>query len=256
MKILTGHQHGKVWCDAFEAGADDHGDLLLCWGWRWQREIKTHIANGGRVCVLECGYLGDNLEWASASMGGRFKGHGMFPKAQDRGARFDKFFDLKPWSHSDGFTLILGQMPDHISLARVNGDLAEWYEAAAQMPDAVFRPHPRAPGTAYPPGTRTIIGRREIGYSLARSLAGARVAVTFNSNAGVDAVLAGVPTIATDPGSMAWPVAAHSLSAPLVRPNRAKWAARLAWCQWTMDEMKSGAAWDALKTAEHWAARP
>jgi len=246
---LHHHEHGRRWCDAFIAGAKRHGleekqfpDLLVTWGVRQQESIAAQIARGGDVCVLECGYLGDRLKNTSVSFGGELNGRARFPQAQDNGERFAKDFAFAPWSHRDGFTLILGQVPGDMSLAPVNGDLTEWCEQAAQMPGAVFRPHPKAPDTPCPSGAHPI-GKG----TLAQCLAEARVAVTFNSNAGVDAVLAGVPTIATDCGSMAWPVTSHDFGAPLVRPNRAKWAARLAWCQWTIDEMASGYAWEFLK---------
>jgi hypothetical protein len=75
-------------------------------------------------------------------------------------------------------------------------------------------------------------------------MAGAGLVVTFNSNTGVDAALFGRPVIAMDEGSMAWPVAGHQVT-EIVMPDRSAWAARLAWCQWTMDEMRSGACQEA-----------
>lgn len=252
------HAHGRRYCDAFISGAKRHGliqkpfaDLIVVWGVRQQKNITAQIARGGEVCILECGYLGNRLERASVSFGGELNGRARFPQLQDSGERFAKNFTLEPWSHRDGYALIMGQVPGDMSLEPVNGDLTAWYELAAQMPNAVFRPHPKVPDTHCPPGAQLI------GGTLGECLAGARVAVTFNSNSGVEAILAGVPTIATDPGSMAWPVASHGFNEMLARPCRDTWAARLAWCQWTVDEMASGAAWEALKTVEaYWSARP
>ncbi len=245
---LHHHIHGARWCDAFIAGAKRHGlvekqfpDLLVTWGIRQQENIAAQIARGGEVCILECGYLGDRLEQASASFGGGLNGRGRFPLAQDNGERFRRQFSLEPWSRRVGYALIMGQVPGDMSLESVNGDLSGWYEQAAQMPESVFRPHPLVPDTPCPPGARPI------GGTLTECLAGARVAVTFNSNSGVDAILAGVPTIATDPGSMAWPVASHDFNETPARPNRDEWAARMAWCQWTIDEMSSGYTWEILE---------
>lgn len=59
----------------------------------------------------------------------------------------------------------------------------------------------------------------------------------------------GVPVIACDPGAMCWDVAAHGLDAEIVRPSRDAWAARLAWTQWTIDEIESGEAWSHVRRA-------
>ncbi len=56
------------------------------------------------------------------------------------------------------------------------------------------------------------------------ALAGARAVITFNSNTGVEAVLAGKPTVAIDEGSMAWPVTAHEIIDYPKEPNRLTWA--------------------------------
>jgi hypothetical protein len=40
------------------------------------------------------------------------------------------------------------------------------------------------------------------------------------------------------------------MRAPKLNPVlRERWAHRLAWCQWTLEEIASGDAWDALVTA-------
>ena len=83
--------------------------------------------------------------------------------------------------------------------------------------------------------------------SLADCLADARWVVTFNSNSGVDAVLAGVPTVAVDQGAMAWAVTGRDPTVQPPTPDRSTWAAELAWCQWTLDEIKKGVAWDHLR---------
>lgn len=84
--------------------------------------------------------------------------------------------------------------------------------------------------------------------SFADDLENARLVVTFNSNSAVESVIAGVPAIAMDMGSMAWPVTAHMLedvNSP-VRCDRTQWAHDLAYTQWNLDEMRSGEAWAHL----------
>ncbi len=77
------------------------------------------------------------------------------------------------------------------------------------------------------------------------------VLVTYSSNAAVDAVLAGVPAIVLGPG-IARPVASRSVADvydPYWPPDKVRhqWLADLAYCQWTTEEMASGAMWNVLR---------
>ena len=79
------------------------------------------------------------------------------------------------------------------------------------------------------------------------ALARAKWVVTYNSNAGVLATLAGIPTVTCHRGAMAWEVTGHD---PLVcppQPDRTAWTNRLAWTQWTDEEIARGDAWDHLR---------
>ena len=104
--------------------------------------------------------------------------------------------------------------------------------------DVSFRPHPKCEPEIY--GIDE--GLLDTG-KLRSTLDGARCVVTWNSTTGVDAIIAGVPVIAMDPGAMAWPVASHTLSAPLRRPARTEWLNRLGYSQWTEREMREGLPW-------------
>ena len=61
---------------------------------------------------------------------------------------------------------------------------------------------------------------------------------TFCSTTGVDAVLAGVPTVAHDAGSMVAGVTPGM--------KRLPWLSWLAYTQWTYREMEEGKPWLAL----------
>lgn len=72
--------------------------------------------------------------------------------------------------------------------------------------------------------------------------------VTHHSNVAVDALLAGVPCIC--PHGVASVLSGHRLEdieALRKAVGRGQWAADLAWTQWSVDEMKSGAAWRYLR---------
>jgi hypothetical protein len=123
-------------------------------------------------------------------------------------------------------------------------NLAPWYISTAKAARSAyglpvhFRQHPREAERGI---ARKVPGTVANSGDLGDALAGAAVVVTFNSNTGVDAMLAGKPTVTFDHGAMAWPVAAHDLGEP-ANPDRQAWAYDLAWKQWGIEEIASGEA--------------
>jgi hypothetical protein len=220
-------------------------DLLVIWGIRRQDAIARQKAADGEVCVLERGYLGDRFAWTSVSFGGGLNGRGEFRGPHEDGTRFDRLFGhlMQPWDTSGGYALIIGQVPGDMSIKGV--DIEAFYQQSAKalrkhgFPDVRFRSHPKA-GPA-----RGVAGITQIGGTLAEAMAGAAVVMTFNSNTGAEAALFGKPVIAMDRGSMAWPIAGHQVT-EIITPDRAAWAHRLAWCQWSKDEMLSGECQEAI----------
>jgi hypothetical protein len=217
--------------------------ICACWGWRVGNTLR---ASGAEVLVMERGYVGDRFAWTSLGWNG-LNGRATFPPApEDGGARFREHHGhlLQPWREGGGeYVLLIGQVPGDASLR--GRDMRPWYAECAKRAarrfrlPVVFRHHPLAPkrgGVFMVPGTSMNYG------SLQDALARAAVVITFNSNTGVDSVLAGVPTVCIDRGSMAFEMCSHDIDAELVKPNRDRWAAQLAWRQWTIDEIRSGAA--------------
>ena len=247
-------EHQASWGGAFAAGLKRHGwsvtasrhhqpaDLVVQWGVRRQDRIEATKACGGEVVILERGYVGDRFAWTSVSFGGGLNGRGEFRGPHHDGSRWDRHFAhmMQPWrARNDGPILIMGQVDGDAAVANV--DIHAFYREVEKAYFAAgfstrFRPHPqmckRVP--------------RMTSCPLAEDLAEARAVVSWNSNSAVDAVLAGVPTVALDKGSMAWDVTGHQLSALPPTPDRTAWAHRLAWCQWQREEMESGACWDAV----------
>ena len=73
--------------------------------------------------------------------------------------------------------------------------------------------------------------------------------VTFSSGVGVDAVINGVPNIACDSGNMAYEVSSKNLSdiENPFRGDKKEWANKIAHCQWSLEEFKSGECWAHIK---------
>lgn len=244
-------EHQRCFGSAFAQGLARHGwkttysrgwqpaDLVVLWGVRAQDRIQKQRDHGGDIVILERGYVGDRFAWTSVSFGGRLNGRAEFRGPFSDGTRWERHFAhlMQPWQKREtGDVLIMGQVDGDMSLSGAN--IQVFYATAAQaFTEAGYpvrrRSHPLAKhGSIIPP--------------LAADLALARAVVTFNSNSAVDAVLAGIPTIAVDRGSMAWDVTGHDLGVLPPTPDRTAWAHALAWKQWTKDEMASGACWDAV----------
>jgi hypothetical protein len=140
---------------------------------------------------------------------------------------------MQPWRVGQGYALLIGQVYGDAAVRNINFEA--WVrDRTAELQslgwDVKFRPHPLA---------------RRSRASLAQDLAGAGMCVTYNSTSGVEAVLAGVPTVTLDEGAMAWDVSSHSLH-DLACPARETWAHNLAWTNWTLDEIAAGIPWEHL----------
>jgi hypothetical protein len=198
------------------------------------------MASGRRCLVLERGYIGDRFYWTSMGLDG-LNGYADFCNQGMPGDRWERHFaqHLKPWREpSDGPVLIAGQVPNDASLRGL--DIERWcvqvsHRLRMKGIPSVIRWHPKALGT--PP---TMV-------SLDDALHGARWLVTFSSNSAVDAVLAGVPAVTCDRGSMAWAVTGHDPTGAPPIPDRTQWAHDLAYTQWNPDEIASGEAWAHLE---------
>lgn len=220
-------------------------ERVACWGWRVGQKLR---ARGKQVLVMERGYLGDRFAWSSLGWNG-LNNFATFGTQRDAGQRFrDNFGSLvQPWQPQGRYVLLIGQVQGDMSLR--GRDLSDWYDEQAEQAHAVtglpvlFRPHPMSLDRGY--RRQTVKLAAELLGDLRTALAGAALVVTFNSNTGVEAVLAGKRTVVADVGGMAWDLCAHTVrdawNAPA--PHREPWLEKLAWCQWTMEEIRSGEAW-------------
>lgn len=249
------------WGGAFAEGLRRHGwqvevraeyercDLLVLWGVSRSDVIERARREHAEVCVLERGYLRDRFRYASVSFGGRLNGRARFYGPFADGARFERLFGhlLQPWRRTPaGHVVIMEQVPGDNSVRGV--DLPGFYARARQAFEAIGRTvrqraHPRSSPRD---GEAAIAAAYR---SLEADLDGASCVVTWNSNAAVDAVLAGIPAVAMDRGSMAWAVTGHELAMPPM-PDRTAWAHAIAWKQWTREEMASGECWAAVQPPE------
>jgi hypothetical protein len=245
---LRKHGQKYVWV-SLSAGAPVAWDLAVFWGHKRKDVIEAQRSAGRRYLVLERGFIAGRFRWTAAGYDG-LNGRADFCNTGVSDTRFRAHFEplLRPWRNGDGkYVLLIGQCRFDqsvvdLGMLRVLAKLAADLKACTDRPIR-FRPHPHDPQVPTPAGTTLMCG------TLEEALNGAHAVVTINSNTGVDAAFAGVPVIAVDRGSMAWPVAGHSAQQVLQppRPDRWGWAVELAWCQWTDQEMSSGDTWAHLQ---------
>lgn len=229
-------------------------DLAIIWSWKQPELIRRQLNSGKHLLVMERGFIPNRMEWCSLSFDG-FNGRGKGVKAPDD-KRFKKHFEhlYAPWQEiKEPTALVIGQVPNDPSL---NGlDINEWVRSTCiKLHDlgwhVIYRPHPWVVGHIRR-GTmpHLTIPYTEVSYrDLQHDFCRAGIVVTYSSNTATESVLQGIPTIAMDEGSVAYPVTSHTLNHILHKPNRDEWRNDLSYRQWSMEELRNGDAWDFMKS--------
>lgn len=216
----------------------------------WSKAPILERHQGRSLIMVESAFVRRGEYWA-VGWGGT-AGHADFNT--DRPLPMDRVAQIgvpgKPWSHRNGPVVVCGQLPRDVQVQDV--DHPAWCRQTVETLHKAghtvwFRPHPKI-DSPYDYGVPTEFHNSD---SLADVLRVARAVVTWNSTTAVESVIWGVPTVALDRGSMAWPVTGHALHDLDCRPVMARkvWLAGLGYSQWTLDEMREGQPWRHL-TAE------
>ena len=213
-------------------------DFLVTWG----DKIETQASGVPRL-ILEAGYINgsggsyneNRQRFISTSWNHR---HGLSDWAWPNGVNGERWdalgIKLQPWKQDGEYVLLLEQTEGDTAAP----DVEQFRRQIAQECTRrkwrwAVRRHP-----CHYPNQRT----------LAEDLAGARLAITWCSTAAVEAVIAGVPTYALGPGSIAAPVTMRSLSDAPYMGDRTTWANRLAYRQWALAELADGSAWPHIQS--------
>lgn len=228
--------------EVVQRASEVRADIAVAWGWRNAQKVAAD-----HVLVAERAYLGDRFYWTSLGWDG-LNGRARFPQIDDP-TRLHRNFPLllKPWVDRDeNDCLVLGQVPTDAAVpAHYEKIMRKAVKRLLECGRRVyFRPHPKWPQLNL--GLPVHL-RFSVDEDIYRQFDRVGSVMTFNSNAGVLAVCAGVPAMTMDHGSMAWDVTSHTADS-IIRPDREQWAARLAWCQWKPEEMSDGTAWEFLET--------
>jgi hypothetical protein len=215
--------------------------------WR-RRIIARHHALGRPVLAVNHGYLRRGRAYSLGWNG--INGRADFCNKVDAAERFEATgIEVAPWKSESaaGHVLVCGQTPGDPSL--YGADATLWaektiaYLGRLTARPLVWRPHPNV-GRAAPsmPGARTSLAR------LDEDLAGAHAVVTYSSSTSAMAAIQGVPIFAASDASIAWPVANREIEdvENPATPDRAGWLRRLAYAEWTLDEIAAGLPWRRL----------
>lgn len=205
--------------------------------WTKQDIIDKTIAAGGRVLFVEEGFV-KRGQYYSVGWDG-INGHAKFCNEFCPSDRWDNLgINIRSKKRSEDKYLICGQVPWDVSVQDTDHGLwcrTMFHQMRDLGHDVMFRPHPRMVNDS-----RAKYGIEKIYWDsgpLEECLRKYSHVLTFNSNVGVDAVIAGCQTMAADKGSMVYDV---------FKKGRRQWAWDIAWAQWNLEEMASGMTWSHL----------
>lgn len=213
------------------------GDVLLIWNRYGHNEqlADRFESEGGRVLVAENGYIGRDSHgrqhYAIAEHG--HNGSGRWPaNGAHRWAALG--IEIKPWRQDGSHVLVCPNRPFGM---RGFAMPANWVNETV----AVLRRHTKRPIRVRPhPGNWQQVAPQT---PLRDDLAGAWAVVIWSSSTGVQALVAGIPVICTAPWWICKPAACQRLAEIEAQPkcdDRTPAFERLAWAQWTVDEIAAG----------------
>ncbi len=236
--------------DSIVAAAGEVPDLAIVWngskGHHLQNAQQAR-AVGAPVLILEHGFFDRNRYFQADCEGilhrAAWSRRVGSPAPDGSEARLRQFVpEIRPQRvQRDGYVLVLGQVVGDSQLAdsEIQGPLPlcnAVHRALAPGVRALFRPHPASQPKNLKRNPLEIFGAAQAsesdeykrtfhGPGLAEALAGARFVVTINSNAIVEALIAGVPVLAFGPSLAIAAGAAHGTTLASLRHDLADMAA-------------------------------
>ena len=252
VKGLQKHGHADIDVYTLERDIGKQYDVAFCWGSRNFYGLSKIAKN---VIVIENSYL-NNVQskekfWLSFGWNG-LNGRADFCNQNSPNDRWNKHFnDGRLLDYSDGnYIFIPLQIKNDASIYGRGFSYQTIVDSIRKFTDLPIKikQHPTA-NDGWPRIHGKDISYVERFMPIEDAVKGAKVVVTINSNAGVDAVLAGKPVVALDKGSMVYDIAAHDFTDlnVLKCPDRTQWCNNIAYAQWKPNEVASGETWEHLK---------
>lgn len=245
----------------------------------WKPRDKDHhnvrnsvVANARCFVVVETPLLNRKVfqpnEYFRIGVNGFLNNSGKFISSKCPDDRFQALNLTWPgWKNNqDGHILLMMQLPGDASLRGIN--LFDWVKYALKKirketdRPIVIRTHPSFTSKenddfrSFVYDT-AIAGLTNLTFShgkdrpLSNDLTDCFCTVSYSSGSSIDSILAGIPTIACDPGNFAYDISSNffeDINNPLTESeeNVMQWLYNLSYSQWTIEEMSNGAAWTHL----------
>lgn len=255
-------------CDvAIQIGAYNK-NLQLSDKSRLRKQILVHCQRHGKnTAILDCAFvIPENGEHYYSFGFNKLKRDGYYRNQNSLPDRWQKLgIQLQEWREpkSDQSILIIGQTLNGSSTQHIN--VAKWHNSIVRKcleettRDIIFRVHRNyTRGNKYELLKKSLLDNSRVRISvhdtdnpLSKDLEQSFLTVVYNSNACVESIIKGIPVYAANMGAMSWEVSNQSkdIITELHMPDRQQWANNIAYCQWTLEEIRNGLAWKHLRKA-------
>lgn len=202
-------------------------------------------------------------EWWRFSWNHYFLDEGIYPydDSYDRWSELQKklHIEIKNWHRPGGLILICLQKPMDSALNRLQIENFNYQDFCIDLIKKIkkisgrkilIRPHPKDP-TALIVNLKLLFPDIEVSTSesIQEDLNRSWCMITYNSTSSVESVFYGVSTITLDTGAVSAEVTSHTLDdiESDINFDRNNWFKKIAFMQWSEEEIKSGYVWKLLK---------
>ena len=241
------------------------GDILVTWNRHADQDVPARQVEdrGGKVICLENPYLKmEDKDWVSVGLG--FHNNIKYaPKCLDNGERFKSFNkEIKPWRQTGKHILFPTQSKqfnqrglgwrEYASPAGCDNMLLSRIRKNTER-KIIFRIHPNSEDMT---AIRNRLGKgievTNVSYDrtpMSDDLNNAWATVVWTSNSATDSLMNGVPVFVCGPGVYMSELCGADLKEieqPKLLDARQTLFNRMAWAQYSMDEVKSGFMFDSI----------
>ena len=230
----------------------DPCDVLVLYGMGGKLRLQPaldHVKSGGTLVAFDLGYWGRTVSLATRKY--RVSINGMHcPQYIMRGDRPgpQRWTEsgMQTWEHynENGPIVIAGIGPKSNALGLQGWTKAMSEKIRKRFPDKkiIYRPKPRGYGEA-----GVICDTRSIGGTIDDALKGASLLVCLHSNTAVDACRMGIPVVCESGAAASiYPNRLEDYKNQPSEAIRTDFLHRIAWWQWSIDEISTGRMWPWL----------
>lgn len=241
-------------------GPDPETDVAVVFGVKGisRQLIKDHLAMGKHTIFLDKGFTrekGENshTKYTRVAVDATSPDKYMMKKNHDAKRVADLRITLEKRKNPEsGHILFCGSSQKYHDFHDLGDSTAyaeKVFRSVRKLTDRqiVYRPKPSWKGATFIKGTSFSSNSS----SIAEALKGCFCLVTHGSTAAMDAVISGIPAIVLGAG-IASPVSSNQIES-INKPfwpgedDRMRWLRAMSYCQWTLDEFRSGEAWKYIK---------